>query len=246
MISRDDLIHYLNDYLKIDEFSDYGPQGLQVEGKSEVQTIVTGVSASVQLFEKAVQAGADMIIVHHGILWDRDSHVIKGGFKNRIKLLLENDITLLCYHLPLDKHAEIGNNAVIAKKLGLSNLEEFGDVGIQGQIKETELQSLLKTIQDTIKSDPLVFAYGPEKISKIAICSGSAQKEITIAIENGADVFITGEVSEPTMHIAKEGNIHFIAAGHYATETFGIKALGDHIEKKYNLPVKFIDVPNPV
>ena len=132
---RDKIITYLNNYLSIHDFRDYAPQGLQVEGKENVQKIVTGVSASVQLFEQAAKAGADMVIVHHGILWNKESHVLKGGFKKRVKILLENDITLLAYHLPLDKHPELGNNAQAAKKLGLVNVEEFGQVGVKDPLE---------------------------------------------------------------------------------------------------------------
>lgn len=246
MVKRDELIRYLNDYLQINEISDYGPQGLQVEGKADVGKIVTGVSASVQLFSEAARDSADMIIVHHGLLWDRDSHVVKGWFKSRLATLLQNDITLLAYHLPLDKHPEVGNNAVAAKKLQLEEVKEFGQVGIQGLVPELSFEHLLSSVQKVFKSDPIVFAYGPKVIKHVAICSGGAQKDITLAIDEGMDAYITGEVSESTMHLAKEGNIHFIAAGHYATERLGIQALGDHIANHFDVEVQFIDIPNPV
>ena len=246
MAKRDVIISYLNDYLKIADFQDYGPQGLQVEGREEVQNIVTGVSACVQLFEEAAKVGSDMIIVHHGVLWDGDKHVLKGGFKKRLKTLLENDMTLLAYHLPLDKHPELGNNALAAEKLGLSNIVEFAEVGYMGDINPCSIEDLLNNVEKIYQSDPLVFDDGPKEIRKVAICSGAAQRQISAAIEAGMDAYITGEVSEQIMHLAREEKIHFIAAGHHATERLGIKALGDHVAKKFGVGVRFIDIPNPV
>ena len=246
MPHRNDIITYLNDYLSIHDFRDYGPQGVQVEGKENVNKIVTGVSASVQLFEEAAKVGADMVIVHHGILWDKESHVLKGGFKKRVKSLLENDITLLAYHLPLDKHPELGNNAQAAKKLELVNVEEFGEVGVKGKITPTTIKSLEDKVHQVFQTKPLVFAFGPQEIQHIGLCSGAAEREISLAIDEGLDAYITGEVSEPTMHLAKEGHIHFIAAGHYATERLGIRALGEHLGEKFNVDVEFIDIVNPV
>ncbi|NOY58621.1 MAG: Nif3-like dinuclear metal center hexameric protein [Calditrichaeota bacterium] len=246
MPHRDEIISYLDNYLCIRDFKDYGPQGLQVEGKENVQKIVTGVSASVQLFEQAAKAGADMVIVHHGVLWDRENHVLKGGFKKRVKTLLENDITLLAYHLSLDKHPELGNNALAAQKLGLENVEEFGEVGVKGDMSPITIKELRGKIRLVFHFEPLIFAFGPEEIEHIGLCSGAAEREISLAIDEGLDAYITGEVSEPIMHLAKEGHIHFIAAGHYATERLGIRALGKHLGEKFNIDVEFIDIVNPV
>jgi len=246
MPHRNDIITYLNDYLSIHDFRDYGPQGVQVEGKENVNKIVTGVSASVQLFEQAAKAGADMVIVHHGILWDKESHVLKGGFNKRVKTLLENDITLLAYHLPLDKHPELGNNAQAAQKLGLANVQDFGEVGVKGEITPITIKSLEDKVHRVFQAEPLVFAFGPQEIQHISLCSGAAEREISLAIDEGLDAYITGEVSEPTMHLAKEGHIHFIAAGHYATERLGVRALGEHLGEKFNVDVEFIDIVNPV
>ncbi len=241
-----ELVTYLNEYLNIKDFNDYGPQGLQVVGRPEVNKVVTAVSVSIQLFEQAVEENADVIIVHHGILWNKESQIIRGSFKKRLKLLLQHDINLLAYHLPLDKHPVIGNNALAAKEFELKDISDFGKVGIQGRINECTFNVFSKKVQSVYRVDPLVFSYGPEKITKIGICSGAAQRDITLAIEEGLDAFITGEVSESIMHLAKEGQIHFFAAGHYATEKFGIKALGGHIAETFGLNVKFIDIPNPV
>ena len=246
MVERDTLIRFLNDYLKIDEFDDYGPQGLQVEGKASVEKIVTAVSASLQLFEQAAATGADMIIVHHGILWDRQSSVVKGGFKNRLHALLSSDISLLAYHLPLDKHPDIGNNVLAAKQLELRHIEPFGQIGFMGTSEPMTFEELLAQVRKLYKSDPLIFPYGPDEITRIGICSGGCQRDIALAIDSGLDAFITGEVSESTMHSAKEGHIHFISAGHYATERLGIQALGDLIREEFKVEVSFLDIPNPV
>ena len=245
-MNRDVLIRYLDNYLKISAFQDYGPLGLQVEGKKQVKKVVTAVSASVELFKKARERRADLVIVHHGILWDRESHVLQGGFKKRIQLLLEGDITLLAYHLPLDKHPRVGNNAVAARKLGLKKIAGLGEIGLQGEIATITLPRLLKRVKALYGSDPLVFPSGPAKIKHIGICSGGAQSGVVEAIEMGLDAYLTGEASEQTMHLAKEGRIHFLAAGHYATEILGIRALGNLISRKFNVKVEFIDIPNPV
>lgn len=246
MALRDEIILFLNDYLQVDQFKDYGPNGLQVEGKDKVERIVTGVSASAELFAKAAAKGADMIIVHHGILWEKNSLVIKGGFRRRLELLLADEINLLAYHLPLDKHPQIGNNALAAAALGLEALQEFAEVGLQGKVQPIPFAEFLAKVQAYYGTEPLVFSYGPERIERIGICSGGAPRSIVEAIDRGLDVYITGEASEATLHLAKEGRIHFIAAGHYATEKPGIRALGDLVSKQFNVHVEFIDIPNPV
>lgn len=246
MVLRDEIIRYLNDELQVALFKDYGPNGLQVEGREQVNKIATAVSASVQLFERAAAIGADMIIVHHGILWDKSSLVVKGGYKRRLETLLNNEMTLLAYHLPLDKHPRIGNNALAVEALQMKNQIEFADVGWAGDVKPCSLDVLLKNIHDFYQSHPLVFAYGPEQIERIGICSGGAQRSIVEAIDLGLDAFITGESSEATMHLAQEGEIHFIAAGHYASERPGIRALGQQVARQFEIPVEFIDIPNPV
>lgn len=246
MILRNELLHYLNEYLAIADFNDYGPQGLQVEGREEIEKIATGVSLNVQLLERAAAVDADTIIVHHGLLWDKESHVVKGSFKKRLKLLLQNDMNLFAYHLPLDKHPVVGNNAMAANAFGLKEIKSFGQVGVQGAIELCGFEELLHKIQQFYQTDPLVFPFGPSKINRIAISSGASQRDITLAIESGLDAFITGEVSEAVMHLAREGHIHFFAAGHYATEKPGITALGEHIASRFPVQVTFVDVPNPV
>ena len=250
-MQRTELADYLNRYLCADDFSDYGPNGLQVEGRDEVKHIVTGVSASVELFEKAIEMNADAVIVHHGIIWDFERPVYKGGYKQRVKLLLGNDINLFAYHLPLDAHPEVGNNFQIARTLGLKSLEPFGDykgkfIGCKGRVDSVSADIFISGVKKKINPDALVFPYGPETIRNVGIISGGAQKEVKQAVLNDLDLYITGEATEFILHYVKEEKIHYVAAGHYATEKFGIIALGDHLTEHFGLKVEFIDIPNPV
>ncbi len=234
MIKRAALEQYLNEYLDCDGFNDIGPNGLQVEGREAIQKITIGVSAGVELFERAIEKKADAIIVHHGIIWNFERPVYKGGYKQRVKLLLENDINLFGYHLPLDAHMEIGNNAEIARILGVQNPQPFGEyngrfVGVKGELPAVEVQKLLNLIRKKVNPKALSFMYGPDKISKIGIISGGAQKSVSQAVEAELDMYLTGEVSEHILNYVKEEGIHFVSAGHYATERFGVLALGKHL-----------------
>ena len=226
-ISRDNLTAYLHDYLNVDNFNDYCPNGLQFEGKSKINTIITGVSASVDLFEQAIKKKADAIIVHHGLIWNFDRPVYKGGYKQRVKLLMEHDINLYGFHLPLDAHEKVGNNAVIANTLGLKKIVPFGEykgqfIGMRGELDSINADAFFELIRSKINNDLIVFAFGPDTIKNVGIISGGAQKEVNQAVTEGLDVYLTGEVSEHILHYVKEEGIHFIAAGHHATERFGI------------------------
>ncbi|MBD3226529.1 MAG: Nif3-like dinuclear metal center hexameric protein [Caldithrix sp.] len=251
MMQRDELVNYLHTYLHTADFSDLCPNGLQVEGRHQVKHIVTGVSACVELFEKAVQKKADAVLVHHGIIWNFERPVYKGGYKKRVKMLLENDINLLGYHLPLDAHPEVGNNAQIANILNMDTIEPFGEmkgqyIGFKGTVADYTADTLFARIRDNINSHALIFPFGPERIRHIGVISGGAQKEVKQAVLQGLDAFITGEVSEHIMHYVKEEGIHFISAGHHASERVGIIALGRHLQEKFDVQVEFIDIPNPV
>ena len=250
-MNRDDLTKFLYDYLRIDQFNDDCPNGLQVEGTGEIKKIVTGVSASVQLFEQAIAQKADTIIVHHGIIWNFERPLYRGGYKARIRMLLEMDINLYAFHLPLDAHERVGNNARLAQLLGLTNLTPFGEykgqiVGIKGEIDSCDKQHFFKKITEIVGREPLIFEYGPDMIRSVGIVSGGAQKDIRQAVAVGLDLFLTGEVSEHIMAYAREEGIHFVSAGHYATERFGVLALGDLLREKFAVQVAFIDIPNPV
>ena len=246
MVNRDDIIKNLNEYLKINEINDYCPNGLQVEGSEQVTKIITSVSASLELFEIASAENAEMIIVHHGILWHKDSPVVKGTLKNRLVSLLSSDITLLAYHLPLDMHPEVGNNILAAQGLGLEQIQPLGKIGVKGITQDFPVNEFITKVDSFYRSKSLVFEYGPAVVNKVGICSGGGEHDITLAIEDGLHIFISGEAGEPTMHLAKEGNIHFLAAGHYATERLGITVLGSYLTKTFDVKVQFIDLPNPV
>ncbi|MCF7885110.1 MAG: Nif3-like dinuclear metal center hexameric protein [Candidatus Marinimicrobia bacterium] len=248
-ITRDKLEMYLNDLLEVEEYDDLGPNGLQVEGQSEVNKIVTGVSGCVELFQKAIEEEADTIIVHHGIVWEFERPVYKGGYKERVKLLLENNMNLFGFHLPIDAHSKLGNNAVLANILGLKEREPFGSfkgnkIGIKGLLDNTA-EEVFEKIKDEINSDAIIFPFGPDIIKKAGIVSGGAEKNIKDAVNQNLDLFVTGEVSEHIMHYAREEGIHFVAAGHHATERFGVQAIGEHLKNKFDVEVKFINIPNP-
>jgi dinuclear metal center YbgI/SA1388 family protein len=249
-MERDRLTEYLNNYLQVDNYSDIAPNGLQVEGKQNIQKLVTAVSASVDLFEHAIKEHVDAILVHHGIIWNFERPLYRGGYRERVRLLLENDINLYAYHLPLDAHPVIGNNAQICKKLELEGIEPFGEhkgqlIGMKGRLGRKSVSAFIKNIETVINKNLLVYPFGPEKIESVAVISGGGHKDLTQAIDAKIDMFITGEVSEHIMHYAKEEKIHFIAAGHYATEKFGVTALGAHLTKQFTIESKFIDIPNP-
>lgn len=250
MVSRDELIGYLDGYLRVGEYRDYGPQGLQVEGRPEIRKVVTAVSSSLELFERAAAVGADLVMVHHGLLWDRDSRLVRGAYRERLAVLLRNEINLAGYHLCLDAHPEVGNNVLAARGLGLTDIqpwcEEAGTaIGFRGQCEPAPAAEWLRRINTFYGSDSLAFLYGPEPVRSIGIVSGGAQRQVHDALAEGLDMYVTGEVSEFVMHTAKEGGIHFVAAGHYNTERIGIRTLGEHVASRYNVDVEFIDLPNP-
>lgn len=245
------LLRYLNDILKPNAIKDYCPNGLQVEGKQEISTLVTGVTASEKLIDAAIEHKADAIFVHHGYFWKGEDPCIRGMKRNRLRKLISHDINLYAYHLPLDIHPEFGNNAQLAKRLGIesvSGLERNDElsIGQRGQFSEpVSLDDVENRIIQTLLRAPLIEAAGPETIKTVAWCTGGGQGYIEHAAEQGIDLFITGEVSEKTIHTAREMNINFIAAGHHATERYGAKAIGEHLAEKYKLSVNFVDIDNP-
>jgi dinuclear metal center YbgI/SA1388 family protein len=252
MAKRDDIIRYCDELLSVKEISDYGPIGLQVEGAPEVAKIVTGVSGCKELFEEAARRGAQMVIVHHGILWDRDPRVIAGVAKGRIKTLLDADITLLGYHLPLDMHPEIGNNAQIAKKLALVDAEPFGEyngmlIGVRGRMNPpcTSFDFVSKLTQ-ALGPKPLVYEYGRGKVDTVGIVSGGAADLVTQAVEAGLTAFVTGQPMEPTKNYCKEARIHLFAPGHYYTEKWGVLALGGKLKEEFGVDVEYVEIPNEV
>jgi dinuclear metal center YbgI/SA1388 family protein len=247
MASRDEIVAFADELLEIDSYPDYGPIGLQVIGAAEVTKIACGVSASRELFERTAEAGAQMVIVHHGLFWEKDTRVIGPVMRERLRALFDADLTLLAYHLALDAHPEIGNNAILARELGVAEKERFLEWGWGGALKEpASIADLSARVQEVVGRMPLVFSYGPEQIQRLAIVSGGAAGHVLDAVDEGYDCFLTGEADEPTKHTTKEAGIHFIAGGHYATETSGVEALTKRIAEKFELDWEFIDLPNPI
>jgi dinuclear metal center YbgI/SA1388 family protein len=252
MILRNDLEQHLNSLLKPEQIKDFCPNGLQVQGNDEIHKIVTGVTATQALIEQAIIEKADALVVHHGFFWKNESYVIRGMKHQRIKALIENNISLFAYHLPLDIHPELGNNAQLAKLFEINNVEplEVGNplsVAVRGQFSHGITGSELGTrISQQLSRECLHIAPASnKKIKTVAWCSGGGQGYIELAAELGIDAFISGEVSEQTTHVAREMDIHFFAAGHHATERYGAKALANHLEEELSIPAIFIDIDNP-
>ncbi|WP_044407594.1 Nif3-like dinuclear metal center hexameric protein [Thiomicrospira microaerophila] len=249
-MQRDQLVSYLNNLLAIDEFKDYAPNGLQVEGKAEIKKLVFGVTASQALIDQAIAQQADMIVVHHGYFWKNEPTTITGIKYQRIKKLIDHDINLVGYHLPLDAHPQLGNNAQLAKLWGLEDITpQPGLVSLVrlGRLSEPMSIELFKQqVASSLAREPLHLPGGPQQVQTISWCSGGAQGYIQQAIDWQADVYISGEVSEQTTHMAAESGIHYLAAGHHATETWGVKALAELVKKEFNLQADYIECVNPV
>src|SRR5574340_1257815 len=247
------LLNELRDYnaslLQTGLFKDYCPNGLQVEGRAEVRRIATGVTASQQVLDAAIAWGADTILVHHGYFWRSEDAVITGIKKRRIAQLLRNDVSLLAYHLPLDAHPELGNNARLGKLLGLEEQGRFGDEHIAcfGVLRQSQtLGQLTRQIEHGLHRAPQVFGDSARTIGKVAWCSGGGQNYFEGAIAQGVDAYITGEISEQNYHLARESGVAFVSAGHHATERLGIQALGEHLAGQFGLAHRFFDQDNPV
>lgn len=252
MVTLPELVDYTHALLDTGRFQDYCPNGLQVEGKREVHTLASGVTASLDLLDAAISAGAEAILVHHGYFWKGEDPCISGMKRIRIQRLLETETSLLAWHLPLDAHPELGNNAQLARVLGWRRDSSFGDDGGMqlGQCGRLEPAmsgpALAQHIQQCLGRRPLHIAAGQEPIRTVGWCTGAAQSYIGAAVERGLDAFVSGEISEQTVHVARECGIHYFAAGHHATERFGVQALGEHLAQHFELQHRFIDVDNPV
>ena len=242
----------LDQLLEPRQFKDYAPNGLQVEGRAEVRRVVTGVTACQALLDAALELEADAILVHHGYFWGNEAPAIRGMKKRRLQTLLQHDINLYAYHLPLDAHPELGNNAQLARLL---------DIQVTGPLEQDNPRSLVLTgelaeplsasefvtrLQETLGRVPLHCAGGPDQIRTVAWCSGGGQGYLELAAKAGIDAFFSGEVSEQTYHVAREMGTHFFAAGHHATERYGVKALGEWLAREHGLDVTFVDIDNPV
>jgi dinuclear metal center YbgI/SA1388 family protein len=248
-----DIVQALDDLLGPERFEDYCPNGLQVPGCELIETVATGVSAQVELFERARGEGAQLVLAHHGLFWGAGTGPIDAALARRLRVLFAADMSLLAYHLPLDAHPEVGNNALLARALGGERLEPFArhrgePIGCLGQLPGAgvPIAELLRRVQDATSRAPLAFDYGPPLVRRIAIVTGAAADHFEEAIAAGADAFLTGEPAERVMAQAREAGVHFIAAGHYATETFGVRALGELLAERFGVRHVFLDIPNPV
>ena len=249
--TRHELLTAFDALLQPERFKDYGPNGLQVEGKTQVRRIVSGVTASRALIEAAIEVQADAIFVHHGLFWRGQDGRVTGWMKQRLALLLAHDISLFAYHLPLDAHPELGNNAQLALQLGFTASSCFGEqnLGFLGVRNDggsfATAGDLARHIENTLKRPVTHVGNAHAAIKKIAWCSGGAQSYFEPAIAAGADAFITGEISEPQAHLAREMGVTFIACGHHASERYGAPALASHVAAQFGLHHQFIDIDNP-
>jgi dinuclear metal center YbgI/SA1388 family protein len=253
MADRDEIVSFLDELLGSPGFPDYGPNGLQVPGAKRVELVVTGVSAHLELFERAAAAGGQMVLSHHGIVWGSRPQSISSQSKRRLQALFAADMSLAAYHLPLDAHPEVGNNALICAALGLEPAERIGyyegrPLGFVGRSAEgIALADLGARCMAAFGGrEPLIQGDGPEIVHSLGVISGAAAGYLADAAALGLDGFLTGEPSEHSMADARENGLHFVAAGHYATETFGIRRLGEIVAERFGVEHRFIDVPNPV
>ncbi len=247
-----ELVNYCDRELKVRKIKDYCPNGLQVEGSAQVQLIVGGVTASQRLIDVAIEKNADLVLVHHGYFWKGEDSCITGLKRQRLKSLLANDISLLAYHLPLDMHDEFGNNVQLANKLGFEisgalEPESPSSVGLVGRLpRPMSAAELSRHVGTVLERDCLHIGDGARSIETVAWCTGAAQGMIEQAAKLGVDAYLSGEISEPTVHIARETGVHYFAAGHHATERYGVQALGQHLAEKFDIDFEFVDIANPV
>jgi dinuclear metal center YbgI/SA1388 family protein len=254
MCSPTELCAHLDELLRSQAFADYAPNGLQVPGPAQVRTVVTGVSAHEELFGRAAAEGADLVLVHHGLFWDGAPRVLDAAMVRKLKLLFDHDMALAAYHLPLDAHPELGNNANLARALGAESWEPFArhrgePIGVAARLAGDGLSpaELVTRVREAVGGrEPLAFLDGPDRVRTIGLVSGAAADHVHDAIALGLDAFLTGEPAERIMAIARENAIHVVAAGHHATETSGVQRLGAELERRFGVRHVFVDVPNPI
>jgi dinuclear metal center YbgI/SA1388 family protein len=252
MALRDEIVSFCDQLLAIERFDDYGPNGLQVPGAAEVSKVATGVSPTLEMLRGGIDFGAELILVHHGLLWGSNEHGLSPALAQRLRALLESETSLAAYHLPLDAHPEIGNNALLCERLGLKRGDPIGQVkgepiGFVGtSAQPLSLAELTGRVADLAGRAPFVQGDGPEEVRTVGVVSGAAASTLPEAALRGVDAFLTGEPAEHAMGEAGEAGIHFLAAGHYATETLGIERLGELVAERFGVGHRFVDVPNPV
>ena len=247
MARRDDIVAYANELLEIERFPEYGVPGLQVHGADEVTKLACGVSSTRELFERAGGAGAQLVLVHHGLFWRNEPLVVDRRLRGRLAALFRADMTLLAYHLALDAHPEVGNSAQLARRLGVEPESSFAGVGVGGSLAApVPLGDLVSRVREVVGRDPLVFAAGPDEVTRVAVATGAAGYELVRAAHEGYDCLITGEPEEPNLQAARELGVSLIAAGHHATERLGVQALAERIGAEFGVPWEFVEVENPV
>ncbi|OYY62998.1 MAG: Nif3-like dinuclear metal center hexameric protein [Burkholderiales bacterium 28-67-8] len=248
MAQRSDVDVYLSALLQSASFKDYGPNGLQIEGRAQVCRLVSGVTASRALIDAAIEAEADAVLVHHGLFWRGHDGCITGWLKQRVQRLLAHDINLLAYHLPLDAHPQFGNNAQLGLRMGVSADARFGEQSL-GFIGTPEAPLTTKNLVERLAQmsgrTPSIIEGDARPLRRIAWCTGGAQSYFEAAIAAGADVFVTGEMSEPQVHLARETGVAFIACGHHASERYGVQALGDHLATQFAIEHRYIEIDSP-
>ncbi len=251
MVHRRELADYIDALLTPEVFSDYAPNGLQVEGRDSIQRLVTGVTASARFLQAAIAANADAVLVHHGFFWKGEPAAITGMKAQRIRALIQADVNLLAYHLPLDCHPVYGNNAVIGRQLRVQSPATADVGGVPGLLWHGQLptplsaSALAALLAQTLDREPLWIDSRAGDIERIAWCSGGGQRFLASAEALGVDAYVSGEISEPTTHEARELGVHYFAAGHHATERGGVQALGEHLAEQFGITHTFIDDPNP-
>ena len=247
MARRDDIVAFADALLDVGRFPEFGRPGLQVLGADEVRRIACGVSASLELFERAAGAGAQLVLVHHGLFWRNEPLWIDRRQRGRLEALFRAELSLAAYHLALDAHPELGNNAQLAAALGVERERELGPVGLGGRLRDPcDIETFADRVLSTTARDPLVFPHGPERIERVAISTGAAGHDLIQAAQAGYVLFLTGEPEEPSLHTARELGIHFVAGGHDATERLGVQALAARLAEEFELDWEFVDVQNPV
>lgn len=248
-MKRDELVGYLDQLLECGRFRDYCPNGLQVEGRPEILCIVAGVTASQALLDEAVARGADAVLVHHGYFWRGEDGRVTGIRRRRLATLLAADLNLLAYHLPLDAHPAFGNNAQLARRAGWLPEGRFGeqDLGWVGRPAEPcSAGEMAARLRAAVAREPMLIGDAGRRVGRVAWCTGAAQGFFESAIALGADLFVSGEISEPTVHLARESGVPYLACGHHASERYGVQALGEHLQDAFGIECSFIEIENPV
>jgi dinuclear metal center YbgI/SA1388 family protein len=247
MARRDDIVAFADELLEVAKWQEYGPAGLQVIGSDEVTRVACGVSSSLELFERAARSGAELVLVHHGLFWRNEPLVVDRRLRGRLAALFAADLSLVAYHLALDAHPDVGNSALLARAIGIEPDRPFGSFGAGGTLgAATSIDELAARVRDAVDRDPLVFAEGHTRIERVAVTTGAGGYDLIAAAHEGYDCLVTGEPEEPSLHTARELGVHLIAAGHYATERFGVQALAGRIGDQFGVEWEFLEVENPV